>query len=230
MTPHNFLLNLRTVNPGLARLFDGVTRLSLSGGTLLMRIDPALWPGSEITERKTELDGETESFFGRGCKTKLESAPLPAGYIPAPITATKYYNHIAFLRFGPDFCAGYFVIRKTLYSEKYLKGGLAALDPGEYLLQNPVECPPGRGPDDLLRSMPGICDHLCGLARTSMSYVQILTLFPGHDFADLIESRLYAIKEWGTPGTPPAVLQKYLGRIHYADRCTFPAGFDCLKI
>ncbi len=216
-TPHNFLIYLRNLHPELARLFDGVKRLGLTGHALTASADLSLWPGNELNARRAEINGAATSFFGEGWSFELEEGERGDDFLPIQIAATKYWNHVAFLSLGEGRRPGLFVLRKTDYLGKFLEGGFAALGPDTYLLRRLA--PPGQvyGPEELILDFPALLDEMCDLARTSQSYVQFLAEFPGHADAEKLESRLYAVKEWGTPQTPAPILQKYVGRIHFAD-------------
>lgn len=214
MNPHNFLLHLRNSHPWGARLFDGLKGLGLAGSTLEIKIDTSDWPGSELSRRADELGAIASKFFDREVGLSLMHSPADAEHLPFPVTATKYWNHVAFLHLGEDGAVGVFGLRKTAYAEM-LKGDGAT--PGENAGAFTFGWPSGgnEAPENHLEALPGLLDLLAATARAQASYVQLVTPFPGHERAEALEGRYCSIKEWGTPTTPSAILQKYAGRIHY---------------
>lgn len=223
-TPHNFLLHLRNYRPDLARLTDGFRGLSFIGGTLEVKIDRSSWPGREIAGRDAEFREEAVAFFGGGTALDILPAKPDPERLPLPIEASKHWNHVAFAGFRPDGGGALLALRKTLYAAKMVQDGAEGEDRAETLA---LSWTPAGGDDRaeaFAAALPRLLDELCAFARAKMSYAQFLLPFPGHSAADRIEARLYAVRDWGTPSTPPAVLQKYTGRIHYCDPLAAPAG------
>ena len=173
-TPHNFLLHLRSHAPWAARLFDGARSLSFIGGVLGLKIDPTLWPGTEVHSRLVELEEEASRFFGVGTRIELADAPRDPEYLPFQVNAGKYWNHVAFaahdsLMHSPRVLA----VRKTVYAEKILKIGFLDADVGDIFLFP--------GDDDVPANLPGLLDRLALLAREGMSYVHFVTPFPASE-------------------------------------------------
>lgn len=208
--PHNFLLQLRCLRPALARRFDGMRTLGLSGGVLTVRAPLRSWPGSDLAALRGEVEAEAARFFGAGTRFAVEDAPEDPERLPFPVTATKHWNHVAFLSPEPGGFRA-LALSKTLY---------AALDPAKAEAE-----PDGEGVRrfsfregaDPLDALAPLLDWAAALAREASSYVQFVAAFPGDEAADRWEARLYAAKEWGTPRTPPALLARHAGRLHYAD-------------
>lgn len=221
-TPHNFLLHLRSRAPWCARLMDGARALSFVGGVLTIKTDTSVWPGSELNGRLAEVTAEAARFFGGDARVELVTAPQNAEYLPFAVNASKYWNHAAFISFDG---AGVRLLaaRKPFYALKMIKGEMVEEDWAETLRLtwdgDPAD--PVRGLNEVL---PELFDLLCAFSRENFSYAHIIAAFPGHEAADAIEARMYAIRDWGTPATPPAVLQKYVGRIHYVNPLEPPMG------
>jgi len=118
--------------------------------------------------------------------------------------------------------SGALVVRKPAYLEDWLpaasagdEAAAAHDDPDvAWLTQRGGESVQAAPPEDVL---PDLLDKLCDLGRRARSYVHLVTAFPGDPLADRLEARLYAVKEWGTPRVPAAILQKFVGRLHYVD-------------
>ena len=215
-TPHNFLLHLHNCAPWAARLLDGAKAIGLENGALKVKIDQTSWPGLELSDRRAELEEEARRFFEGQINLLLLEAPFDPWALPFPVNASKFWNHAAFIRVEPGAGVEVVALRKTLYA-KMTKG---EVEPGgvEGIVRFEFEArPPESGEDLLLDSLPRIADRLCALARGESSYAHLLSAFPGHGEAERLEGRLYGIKEWGTPVTPSAILQKYLGRLHYVN-------------
>lgn len=228
MNPHNFLLHLRNRHPWGARLLDGVKGLGLAGSTLEIKIDTSDWPGNELSRRAGELGAIASKFFGKEVGLSLFHSPSDAEHLPFPVTATKYWNHVAFLHLGDDGAVGVFGLRKTAYAELLRADGST---PGENAEAFTFGRPAG-GNEPLgrhLDALPDLLDLMATTARAQSSYVQLVTPFPGHERAEALEGRYCSIKEWGTPATPPAILQKFAGRIHYLTPSASHRGLSLAK-
>lgn len=223
-TPHNFLLHLRNRSPWAARLLDGARSLSFIGGVLEVKIDLATWPGTELAARADEAGAEVSRFFGEGARLAFAAAPSNPERLPFSVNASKYWNHVAFTCFTEEGGGSVLALRKTDYAA-WLANGEAKggeMPDGFHHSWPPVA---GGGPTEgMVVALPVLLDSLCAYARTNLSYAQLVMAFPGHEAAEVLEATLYAIRDWGTPLTPPAVLQKYTGRIHYTDPQFAPLG------
>jgi hypothetical protein len=223
-TPHNFLLYLRTRRPRLARPLDGARGLSFLQGAFEAAIDPDGWHGRELAALGGPMAEAVRAYFGAGATLRIVPAPADPERLPLPVLTSKAWNHVAFLAgAGEGGRWAALAVRKPAYAARWAGTGVEgwrerlAAEPDAALFEL------GAGPlDDLL---PGLLDRLCAMAVAGRSYVHLVTVFPGHDEADRLESRLYAVKEWGTPDTPGPLLQKYVGRLHYLDPARPPAGF-----
>lgn len=227
LTPHNFLIHLRNHAPWQARLFDGVRSLGFSKEGLTAKFDPSSWPGTEVFEAKEELEEEVRRFFGPGTGLNLVEAQSGQEVLPFPVTASKYWNHIAFTTWDAAGAARVFLVRKTVYAEKVLKG--EELRPGlDYRLET-IDPGCGCSSDNALSTIAPLADLAAGTVREQLSYAHILTPFQGHYVADEMEARFYGVKEWGTVATPAPILQKFLGRIHYCDPDRVPLGIKICR-
>ena len=210
LTPHNFLLHLRGVLPGMALLFDGVRALGFLEGRLTAKVDIAAWPGSELVLRAEEVEGEVKRFFGGDSIFEIDPADPDSEWLPFPLLSSKVWNHIAFLKLESQLIDA-IIMRKPAY-EKLRRGDKTQLKEADTRSLN--------GPTPL----PTLVDELTLIAREKRSYVHLLAPFPGHIESERWESYLYRVKEWGTPATPAPVMQKYLGRIHWCDPENPPLG------
>lgn len=215
-TPQDFLLFLRTRHPPLARRLDGAAGLEISGRELRIRVAPGSWCEAELAARVDLLARLAADLFGAGAAVVLAPGGGPA--LPLPVASTKVWNHVAFWARGRR--QGVAAVRKPRYLERWA----AAPDPfpaeeladPEVLARGygaPGGLPPGESPEAWC--LPEILEDLGALAREGASYAQLVTPFPGDAEADRLEARLLAVKEWGTPRVPAAILQKYVGRLHY---------------
>jgi hypothetical protein len=220
--PHDFLLHLRTKTPLLARRLDGISRLELAQGTLLVHAPAESWTYAELGSRSGELERAASAFFGRTVRLVVE--PSPAGEtLPFPLLATKAWNHVAFWAWSGA-ASAVLAVPKPAYVEQWLGG--EPPDPaktadlvrstGKSELRRYVAPGVLTGMEAAAWVLPDVLDDLCALAREAASYAQLLCAFPGDAVAEFLEGRLYGAKEWGTPSTPGPVLQKYVGRLHYA--------------
>lgn len=228
-TPHNFLIHLRNHSPWLARLFDGARAISYVNFVLTVKMDLSVWPGIEVGA-DTELIGEwVRVFFGSEAAFAVEDAPRNAEKLPLAVEASKYWNHVAFLSMTGDGGVAAFAVRKTLYAAKFATGSATPEDFEQAALLFWKGDPEREPSQNLVDTLPLVADALASIARIEQSYAQIVMAFPGHELADMIEARLYAVRDWGTPETPPAIMQKYLGRIHYVDGRYPPVGLKFVR-
>ncbi|MBI5442992.1 MAG: hypothetical protein HY900_17480, partial [Deltaproteobacteria bacterium] len=202
--------------PWLARRLDGISGMELTGGALLLRAPGRSWAYGELEGHRRPLEEAARGFFGPGTRLLVEPSPAEE-VLPFPVLSTKTWNHVAFWAWS-----GGVSVVLALPKPAYLEA-LRASDPTNAARSHAEarvlrhEAPAGRsGADAAAWVLPDVLDGLCALAREKASYAQLVTGFPGDTEADLLESRLYAVKEWGTPTTPGPVLQKYVGRAHYA--------------
>lgn len=210
-TAHDFLLHLRGRQPFLARRLDGVRGVAFGRETLEVRVPRGSWSERELTAHREDLLGAAQSFFGPPTQVRLEPCREEPEGLPFPVLASKQWNHVAFwVREGR--LHGVLALRKPLYLETWLP--LGGDGDGEVF----------RGRYGATGGVADLADDLCGLGRAQGSYVQLVTPFPGDREADRLEGALYGVKEWGTPRTPAAVLQKYLGRVHYVSPGEPPLG------
>lgn len=225
-TPHDFLLHLRNHGPVLARRLDGITGLERAGTELRVRAPAGAWALRELERRRDSLSAQARRFFGRDFSVRLLPGTEDLEALPFPVLASKLWNHVVFWVWEAG-RSGALAVRKPRYREVWLptarSGGEAACRP----LDDPeawwiaATLPKSARPEE---AVPGLLDALATLARGAASYAHLVTAFPGDRAADRLEARLYGVKEWGTPGTPAPVLQKYTGRLHYADPARPPLG------
>ena len=214
----DYLLLLRNRAPHLARRTDGISGLERSGEVLRLKAPHGSWALEELSRRAGELEGWARALFGPGTGLEVGASPADPERLPFPVISSKHWNHVAFWTWEGDRSL-VLCLRKTDYP-----GGLGHDGPGPEVIG--AAHPPGEPWD----ALPGLLDALCALARDARSYVHLVCPFPGDPAADLLEARLYGVKEWGTPGTPGPVLQRYCGRIHYTDPRRPPLGVRaCLE-
>ena len=226
--PQDFLTFLRTRCPPLARRFDGVLGLAWEGRELRVRVTAGSWCEIELDHWREETGLLAERLFGAGTRVHLEAVAADPLALPLPVASTKVWNHVAFWARGTRQAAAV-AVRKPRYLERWtvLAEGPSddeLADPEVFTAsyEVPSSLPPGEDADTWL--LPGLAEDLCRLGRDAASYVQLLLPFPGDGRAHRLEARLGAVKEWGTPEVPAAILQKYLGRIHYLPPDARPAG------
>ncbi|MDW7712308.1 MAG: hypothetical protein SCH98_17720 [Deferrisomatales bacterium] len=221
-TPHDFLLHLRGRTPALARRLDGITGLERSGHELRVRSPTGGWALRELERLRGELSGEAHRFFGPETAVVLVPGPENPEALPFPVLASKLWNHVVFWVWHGG-RSGALAVRKTHYAEAWMAAARRGGEEGLVPLADPEavwlgeELPPET-------ALPHLLDRLADLARAHASYAQLVAPFPGDGPADRLEARLYAVKEWGTPRTPAPILQKYTGRLHYADPARPPLG------
>ncbi|MBI5016112.1 MAG: hypothetical protein HZB55_11585 [Deltaproteobacteria bacterium] len=218
----DLLLYLRTRCPALARRFDGVAGIEVSGSTLVVAVAEGSWWHAELAARAGLLGRLASDCLGAPTALALDSRPGDPGALPLPVAATKLWNHVAFWA-GEGDEAAVVAVRKTRYAERWvpladaqpeaLAAELAAPEVFACGYRAPAPLPPAETPSTWL--LPETLGDLCRLARAEASYAQLVVPFPGDDAADRLEARLYAVKEWGTPEVPGPIFQKYVGRLHY---------------
>ncbi|TAL18456.1 hypothetical protein EPN96_01425 [bacterium] len=212
-TPQNFLLWLRSRKPQLARLLDGARSIGSSGRRVEIRAPGEGWPGAEIFSRREELSSAVREFWGAGAVLELSNTPWDKERLPFPVTASKVWNHVAFFALEGEGSAVAIIRKPALEKLPAKNGGKAEI--GEFEKAGGVLW---RGlPSKTGEFFPSLLDRLLPLMREERSYVHLVTGFAGHEIAGELESALYAVKEWGTPLSPAPLLQKYIGRIHFAD-------------
>jgi hypothetical protein len=212
-TPQNFLLWLRSRRPHLARLLDGARSLGRFGQSVELKAPGEGWPGTEIFSRREELSLAVREFWGEGAVFEVAKTPWDRERLPFPVTSSKVWNHVAFFALEGGFSA-VAVVRKPAL-EKLLaqgggKGGTGEFERSGGIVWRDLPSEPGE-------FFPELLDRLLALMREERSYVHLVTGFKSHEAAGEQEAALYAVKEWGTPLSPAPLLQKYIGRVHFAD-------------
>ena len=201
--------------------------LERSGNAIRLQAPADGWAHRALREQGQELAAEASRFFGATMEVNLVTGKADPEGLPFPVLSSKVWNHAAFWAWDGN-RSGALVVRKPRYREVWLAtaaaAGEEALDP---LTDSEVvwlETSRSTGGPQVADALPDLLDELAALARGASSYAQLLAAFPGDEVAEALEARLYAIKEWGTPNTPAPLLQKYVGRLHYADPERPPLG------
>ncbi|GAB4249519.1 hypothetical protein [Deferrisoma sp.] len=207
--------HLRLHAPDLARRLDGITGLERTQAGLRVKVPGAGWAHRELLAARDRLAAEAARVFGHGLEIEIAPGPADPERLPFPVLSSKYWNLVAFwvwdrLRWTA------LAVPKPEYHTRWVD----APEPPAAPLALRGEVPRG-GP---AHALPELLDALAAEAQHRRSYVHLVTPFPGDEEADRLERVLYAAKDWGTPHTPGPVLQRYVGRIHYVDPDTFPAG------
>ena len=223
-TAYDLLLHLRCRVPHLARRLDAIRSLGCRNGVLTVLVPEDSWCLDELCRHQGELQREAERVFGHLVRLEIDLAPAAPQALPLPVMSSKYWNHVAFVAATPD-GVGAVVVPKPQYLDRWLDTLAAGGTPdptadsagrGVRVLRHPGGETQATAETPMVIALPDLLDELAALARAERSYVQLVTAFPGDPAADRLESRLYAVKEWGTPRTPGPILQKYVGRIHYS--------------
>lgn len=219
--PHDFVLHLRNREPFLARRLDGILGMALTGGELRLRAPEGSWGLVELERNRDRLADEAAAFFGEGTNVFLEGAQAQER-LPFPVLASKTWNHAVFWVWSGRTSVA-LAVPKPVYLEwlepRRLELPAALEQAGSHPRIRVFRRESPSGATELKGAgwaLPDLADQLCALAREEGSYAQVVCRFPGDEEADFLEGRLYATKEWGTPNTPGPILQKYLGRLHYA--------------
>ncbi len=214
-TVQGFLLRLRGVDPPLARRLDGVVGLGWDGATLTARVPKGSWALAEAGRLRGRLARAVRDHFGRTARLRLDPTRPAPERLPFSVLASKVWNHVGFWVWDAD-RFGVLAVPKPLYLDGWLPAAAAGGDAavategeGVRWVWGPV--PPSR-PED---APAAFLDPLAALCRERRSYTQFVTPFPGDPVADRLESRLAAVRDWGTPTTPGPVLTRYTGRLHY---------------
>ncbi|MBE0617935.1 MAG: hypothetical protein IH608_08425, partial [Proteobacteria bacterium] len=206
---------------------DGITGLERSGDEIRLRAPASSWAHRELLGQQGELVAEARRFFGAAVGVNLLAGTPDPEVLPFPVLASKVWNHVAFWVWDGS-RSGALVVRKPRYREVWLATAATAGEEALHPLTEPEVVwlerslhGGGPGPADAL---PHLLDELSALTRSAASYAHLVAAFPGDANAEALEARLYGVKEWGTPRTPAPLLQKYVGRLHYADAERPPLG------
>ncbi len=216
------ITHLRIHAPELARRLDGIAGLERSGPVVRIRVPEGSWCARELSRRTGTLTAEVRRLFGPEYGMEIVPAPPDPERLPFPVLASKHWNHVVFLAWHGGRTAA-LAVPKPRYAQAWLAHETPP-DPGDdpeavlYRFGGPPEA-----------VLPELLDRLAELARRTRSYAQLVAPFPGDAAADRLEALLYRTRDWGTPRTPAQVLQKYTGRIHYADPDRPPLGIRLVR-